>query len=83
MEVVDFATKFRGGPSKKAPRSSEEQGTVGALWDIFRREDSEKLQEYLKKHASEFRDTYCNPVKQVHLFLAKIAWGYVCSYADH
>ncbi|KAK8519035.1 hypothetical protein V6N13_017716 [Hibiscus sabdariffa] len=37
----------------------------GAIWDIFRKEDVPKLQDYLRKHFGEFRYVHCCPVSQV------------------
>ncbi|KAI3698156.1 hypothetical protein L6452_31268 [Arctium lappa] len=56
-----YACSLRGFASQE---DAEETGS--ALWDIFRRADVPKLQEYLRKHSKEFRHTYCCPVDQVY-----------------
>ncbi|CAH9148512.1 unnamed protein product [Cuscuta epithymum] len=37
----------------------------GAVWDIFRRQDVKKLEDYLTKHHKEFRHLQCRPLEQV------------------
>ncbi|XP_047078912.1 lysine-specific demethylase JMJ25-like [Lolium rigidum] len=55
LEPIDDADPFVEG----------NQPAGGALWDIFRREDVSKLQQYLLKHSEEFRHYNYEPVKQV------------------
>ncbi|RHN72568.1 putative transcription factor & chromatin remodeling &Metalloenzymes JmjC family [Medicago truncatula] len=47
------------------PITEDTLETTGALWDIFRREDTAKLEAYLRKYSKEFRHTCCSPVKEV------------------
>ncbi|KAI7736283.1 hypothetical protein M8C21_022733, partial [Ambrosia artemisiifolia] len=46
--------------------------THGAQWDVFRREDVEKLVEFLRKYSSELNSSYCSPKKVVHPALDEI-----------
>ncbi|XP_042758581.1 lysine-specific demethylase JMJ26 [Lactuca sativa] len=53
------------GPGGCVDGSDSDLEEGGALWDVFRREDTPKLQEYLKKHFKEFRHAFCLPLQQV------------------
>ncbi|KAH6783865.1 hypothetical protein C2S52_008824, partial [Perilla frutescens var. hirtella] len=45
-------------------RAGKDAVKGGAVWDIFRRQDVPKIEEYLRKHHKEFRHTYGCPVLQ-------------------
>ncbi|KAF5776740.1 putative transcription factor & chromatin remodeling &Metalloenzymes JmjC family [Helianthus annuus] len=44
----------------------ESKETDGALWDIFRREDVKKLEEYLSNHLKEFQYPCGCPIDKVY-----------------
>ncbi|KAI5414544.1 lysine-specific demethylase JMJ29 isoform X2 [Lathyrus oleraceus] len=60
-----FRNDVSEGGNFAATTENETMITGSALWDIFRREDTEKLGAYLRKHSKEFRHTYCSPIEEV------------------
>ncbi|KAJ6774968.1 hypothetical protein OIU79_018199 [Salix purpurea] len=64
-EVVQGKT-YESGPLNCANEMEWPDALDGsAAWDIFRREDVPKLQEYLDKHFKEFRHIHCCPLQKV------------------
>lgn len=64
-ENATVRTDVNGASPVKLPADAS---YGGALWDIFRREDVPKIQEYLIKHVAEFRHYGDLPVDSVSLF---------------
>ncbi|KAK1369170.1 hypothetical protein POM88_035262 [Heracleum sosnowskyi] len=62
---LDECAKNSGFGSLDNSVEGMEHPEGGALWDIFRRQDSPKLEEYIRKYYKEFRHIYCRPLDQV------------------
>ncbi|KAK8521148.1 hypothetical protein V6N13_077265 [Hibiscus sabdariffa] len=66
-KTVKEECRDNGISSETSGNKIEEVEAVegGAIWDIFRRQDVPKLEDYLKRHFREFRYVHCRPVSQV------------------
>ncbi|VFQ77343.1 unnamed protein product [Cuscuta campestris] len=53
------------GPTNDVNNSMVDATDGGAVWDIFRRQDVNKLEKYLRRHHKEFRHLRSEPVEQV------------------
>ncbi|XP_022884392.1 lysine-specific demethylase JMJ25-like [Olea europaea var. sylvestris] len=62
---VEHSEEENNGASVSVGSEVFEDPEGGALWDIFRREDVPKLEEYVCRHFKEFRHIYCNQLPQV------------------